>query len=180
MTRDIVEELQAEHRSMALLLDVLDRHVARFEASGEPDYDLMQQILGYFQDFPNRFHHPKEDLLAALLLERAPARAEPLRGLAGRHEELAALTRRFANLLQRVLDEAELPRAELVRAAREFIASQRHHMDAEDREFLPLARDTLRLGDLAALESQLFARQDPLKDFGGEERYAKLRDALLS
>jgi hemerythrin-like domain-containing protein len=180
MSRNIAAELESEHASMARLLDIMERQLALFESSEQPDYDLMQQIAGYFIDFPEHCHHPKEDLVAAMLIERVPARAEPLRGLAGKHEELAHLTQRFAQLLQRVLDEAELPRGTVLRAAREFIASQRYHMAMENEHFLPLAREVLGPADLAVLESQLLARQDPLRRSSNEERYAKLRDLLLA
>ncbi|HKY94448.1 MAG TPA: hemerythrin domain-containing protein [Kiloniellales bacterium] len=180
MTRNIIEELHVEHRTMARLLDLLDRQVSRFERSAEPDYALMQQIVDYFLDFPDRYHHPKEDLLAKLMIERAPARAEPLRGLAGKHEELGLLTRRFQRLLQRVLDEAELPRQQVVRAAREFIASQRYHMEGENRDFLPLAQEVLRAGDLERLDYELFGKQDPLQETKEGAPFAKVRDALLA
>lgn len=180
MTRNIIEELHAEHRTMARLLNLLDRNVSRFEQSGNPDYALMQQIVGYFLDFPDRYHHPKEDLLAKLVLERAPARADPLRGLAGKHEELGILTRRFAQLLERVLEEAELSREEVVRAAREFIASQRYHMEVENRDFLPLAQEVLRAGDLQRLDNELFAKEDPLQTAGAEEEFSRLRKALAA
>jgi len=179
MSRNIAQELEGEHASMARLLDILDRQVAVFEASGQPDYELMRQIVDYFIDFPDQCHHPKEDLVAAALIERVPGRTGVLRGLAGKHEELAHLTRRFAHLLQRVLEEAEVPRADVLRAAREFIASQRYHMGMENEHFLPLAREVLGSADLAVLESKLLARQDPLRASSTEERYAKLRDFLL-
>jgi hemerythrin-like domain-containing protein len=180
MTRNIVEELQSEHASMARLLSVLEKQVALFAEAGEPDYELMRQIVGYFLDFPELCHHPKEDLLAAALIERAPARAEPLRGLAGKHEELSHLTQRFARLLQRVLDEAELPRDGVLRAAREFIASQRYHMEMENEHFLPLAREVLGSSELAVLQSEVLSRRDPLLSSQSEQRYAKLKDSLLA
>ena len=74
----------------------------------------------------------------------------------------------------------ELPREQVVRAAREFIASQRYHMDMENRDFLPLAQEVLRAGDLERLDSELFAKQDPLQEEGAEARFANLRGALLA
>jgi hypothetical protein len=106
----IVDDLRAEHAAMARLLDALERQVTVFRDGGAPDYDIVQGVTEYFCDFPELHHHPKEDLLARSLLDQAGGGAEALKGLAAQHEELAGLTRRFAKVVQRVLDEAELPR----------------------------------------------------------------------
>ncbi len=72
------------------------------------------------------------------------------------------------------------PRHDFIRAAKEFIATQRHHMEMEEEHFLPLAEAALSRDDLAALDSELFAETDPLMDPDTEARYATLRNAILS
>ena len=177
---NIIERIRDEHGNMAKLLDALERQVAVFDGGGKPDYEIVLSILDYFLDYPDRCHHPKEDLLARKILDVAGDDATPLRKLEAQHEELGILTRRYAELVRRVLDEAELPRSDLARAAKEFIASQRHHMQMEEEHFLPLADSVLSQDDLASLESELFAETDPLMDPDTEARYAILRDAILA
>lgn len=175
----IVDELRAEHAAMARLLDALERQVTLFREGGSPDYDIVQGVIEYFCDFPDLYHHPKEDLLARWLLDQEVEGADALRGLAAQHEELGGLTRRFAKVVQRVLDEAELPRQVFLRTAREFLESQRLHMQMEEKHFLPLAEAHLAGQNLELFEQAVFRRQDPL--FGAEsaERYARLRDDIL-
>ena len=48
-----------------------------------------------------------------------------------------------------------------------------------NRDFLPLAQEVLRAGDLERLDSALFAKQDPLQA-EREARFDSLRDALLA
>jgi len=177
---NIIERIRDEHRNMAKLLDTMERQVAIFDDGGRPDYEIVSSVLDYFLDYPDRCHHPKEDLVARKILEKGHNDAMPLRKLEAQHEELGILTRRYAELVRRVLEEAELPRNDLTRAAKEFIASQRHHMQMEEEHFLPLADVALSEGDLEALESELFAETDPLMDPDTESRYAILRDAILS
>lgn len=177
---NIIEQIRYEHGNMAKLLDALERQVAVFDSGGRPDYEIVVCVLDYFLDYPERCHHPKEDLLARKILELAGDDAAPLRKLEAQHEELGILTRRYAVLVRRVLDEAELPRSDLARAAKEFIASQRHHMQMEEEHFLPVADALLSQDDLASLESELFAETDPLMDPDTEARYAILRDAILA
>lgn len=177
--RNVIGELRAEHANMARLLKILDQQIEIFEAAGQPDYTIVQDIILYFLDFPDQCHHPKEDLVARKLLELTPDRARRLSGLAELHEELAALTRRVAEVVRRVLDEAELPRALVIRAVKEFIDSLRHHMEMEEEHFLPLAEEVLSEADLGELESEIFEKDDPLFGPETEENFAVLRESIF-
>lgn len=175
---DVIRQLHAEHGNMAKLLSVLERQVVVFRDGGAPDYDVIEAVVEYFLDYPDKYHHPKENLVAQMMLERAADKAGPLQALEAQHEELGLLTRRFASFVRRVLQEAELPRNDFVRAADEFIAAQRHHMQMEDEHFLPVAESALTRADLAELDSRLFSVEDPLLDPATEARFAALRDAI--
>ncbi len=177
--KNIIREIRKEHANMARLLDLLDSQVQIFEGAGRPDYKVIQEIVHFFLDFPDLCHHPKEDILAQMLLSKAPSRAVQLRGLAQKHEELGSLTRKVAKAVDQVLGEAELPRARIVQIVREFINSQRHHMEMEEEYFLPLADELLSRSDLDVLESEIFQTEDPL--FGPEtaKRFENLRDAIF-
>ncbi len=161
----ILDTLRSDHANMARLLNILEKQVSAFREGKAPDYDIVQSVVDYFLDYPDLCHHPKEDLLARKLLDKAGSKDSAVRGLAEQHEELGGLTRRFATIVQRVIDEAELPRDYFVRAAKEFIDSQRQHMQMEEEYFFPLAEGGLTPQDLATLDSELFDKEDPL--FGG-------------
>ena len=177
--RNVIGELRSEHETMARLLRILEQQIEIFEAAGQPDYSLAQDVILYFLDFPDQCHHPKEDLVAKKLLDVAPDRAEPLTRLVGLHEELADLSRNMANLMRRVLEEAELPRDKVIRAARDFTTAQRHHMAMEEEHFFPLAEALLSEADLQELEAEIFARKDPLFGATTDEHFAMLRDEIL-
>ena len=176
----LIDVLRQEHESMARLLDALERQIDRFAAGEQPDYEIVQGITEYFCDFPDLCHHPKEDFLAETLIDQGAPGAEALKGLAGQHADLAALTRRFAAVVQRVLDEAELPRNLLVGAGREFLEAQRLHMQMEEKHFFPFAEAQLLVEELPAGEAEAYRRQDPLFGPAAEARYARLRDDILA
>ncbi len=176
---NIIDQLHTEHANMAKLLNALDRQVTIFDAGGTPDYDIVQAVMEYFLDYPELCHHPKEDLIVRRLLERTGDKTHPAQKLEAEHEELGLLTRRFAKIMQRVLEEAELPRVDFIRAAREFIESQRHHVQMEEAHFLPYAEAKLSDEDLAELDAALFERHDPLFGPRVEQKYATLRDNIL-
>jgi len=177
--RNLIGELRSEHETMARLLRILERQIEIFEAAGKPDYSLAQEIIFYFLDFPDQCHHPKEDLVARKLLEVAPDGAEPLARLPGLHAELAEMSRNMANLMRRVLEEAELPRETVIRAVRDFTNAQRHHMAMEEEHFFPRAEALLSEAERDASTAEIFARKDPLFGAQMEEHFARLRDEIL-
>ena len=52
-----------EHANVAKLLYVLERRIETFNDGGQPDYDIVEGVIGYCLSFPELRHHPKEDLV---------------------------------------------------------------------------------------------------------------------
>jgi hemerythrin-like domain-containing protein len=73
-TEDAVRMWQDEHARFARLLDFLDVQMMAFHEGGHPNYELMRDVIYYLQHYADRYHHPREDVAFALLLER-PRRA---------------------------------------------------------------------------------------------------------
>ena len=79
----------AEHVNFARLLDLLEKQVAVFHAGERPNYELMLDITSYLRHFPDRFHHPREDVaFARLTAHDAGLRAE-INRLTQEHRVLA-------------------------------------------------------------------------------------------
>ncbi len=176
---DLLEELERDHLNMAALLRVLERQVEVFRRGQAPDYEIIQAVMEYFLDYPDLIHHPKEDILARRLMAKGGAAASVLAALPDQHAELGQLTRRFAEVVRNVLEEAELERDRFVHTAEEFIEAQRHHMEMEGQYFFPMVRHDLTPEDLtdAALES--LEREDPLFGHQAQPRFDSLRRAIL-
>ncbi len=173
----IVQQLREEHANMARLLNVFERQLDRYRSGAQPDYDIIEGLVDYFLDYPDSCHHPKEDLIVRKMVEQGTDRTKPLEGLAAQHSELAALTRRFATVVRRLLEDEEFPRETLLESGREFLDAQRHHMQMEDEYFLPLVESVLGPEQLAELDAELEQRSDPL--FGGESEQQESRFAVL-
>ncbi len=177
---DIIASLRAEHRDMERLLSLLDSQLDLFEQGELPDYEVLQSIMEYFGDYPDSCHHPKEDLVARELEQTIGSTGPSAKKLAALHEDLGRLTHAFADLLDRVVIEAAVPRDEFLRAAREFVSAQRHHMQMEEDGFFPQAEKALSAGDGTMSDHPLLARQDPLFGTEVEARFTALRDRILS
>ena len=68
----VIYTLREEHRNIARLLNALEHQIEIFARAGAPDYDVIRGIAEYFLDYPDRCHHPKEDVVFDRLCARFP------------------------------------------------------------------------------------------------------------
>ncbi len=176
---DMMQRLGQEHRNFLHLLDILERQLAVFERGERPDYDVVTAIADYFTGFPERCHHPMEDLILRRLRERYPAAADAVGDLDGEHESLGTLALDFRQAVRNVLDEAEMRRETFRDALRHFIDAQRAHMKMEQERFFPVVQEVLTPEDWAELETAMTDEEDPV--FGGQAaaEFEDLRHKIL-
>ena len=63
---------RADHANFARLLNFVERQLLAFHLGELLDYPLLLAILYYLRDYPDRVHHPREDVAFARLVERDP------------------------------------------------------------------------------------------------------------
>jgi hemerythrin-like domain-containing protein len=176
---EVIRVLRREHANMASLVKTLEWQVREFERGGKPDYDVIRAAIDYFLSFPDLYHHPKEDMVYARLLERDPQAAQRIGDLRREHEIIAQRSRELSAGLTAVLDEAQVPRESFVRWARAFIDLQLAHMRMEEEVFFPTALRCLTDADWQALQAEMTSEEDPL--FGEQvgTRFEALRQSIL-
>ncbi len=179
MTLDVMTQLHEEHKNIAKLLNALEYQLGVFESGRRPDYDVLDAIADYFVGFPDRYHHPKEDLIYKSMGARKPELVGKMNDLEATHAKIGEQARQFRDAVSEVLLEAEVPRDAFIGLTRQFLHDQRHHMEAEEKHFFPLALQTLTPGDWAEIDKKAGQEQDPV--FGGKlsKDYAVLRDNVL-
>ena len=72
------EIIRNEHRAIAAVIHCFEEILKEVrEDALEPSFDLFELIVRYLSEFPDRFHHPKEDeFLFPALANRDPAAGE--------------------------------------------------------------------------------------------------------
>jgi branched-chain amino acid transport system ATP-binding protein len=170
--------LQREHRGLAAVLYCFEQVLGEIRLKRlAPDFALFEAIVQYIQDFPDRFHHPKEDeLLFPLVRERAPETGRVLDELQDQHHDGVRLTNELKWKLAAWKDNGDGMFSAFDAAARAFIDFQRRHIGAEEREILPAARRTFTEADWERVNNGFAANEDPL--FGRKPKAAF--DALFS
>ncbi len=164
----------ADHVNFARLLNLLERQLITFHAGGQPDYALMLASVYYLRHYPDRIHHPREDVAFARLVEREPAMQLSIARRLQEHRVIAAAGEELLKLLQGVIDGALVEHSAIETAAATYLVYYRHHLAAEEREVIPHAVRLLTPDDWAAVAA-VQGGSDPL--FGGEldSRYRELR-----
>jgi hemerythrin-like domain-containing protein len=170
--------LRLEHGNLGRLLGLIEHQVAGADAGGPMDEPLLALACEYFSDYPDRCHHPKEDLVYQRLSEIAPDLRSDLRDLVAEHHRIHELTASFASAMRRWREDLQAPESSPREVLREFTLRYRQHMRSEDERFFPLAEQRLSRSDWDSLDFALFDRDDPLFDHAAEERFTDLRERI--
>lgn len=175
----IINLLLEEHQNIEKLLRVVEHELEIFDSSGRPDYEILQTIIQYFQDYPESCHHPKEEMIFQKLKTRDPAAAKRFGDVEAEHEVETRRLRSFARAVDSVLADQEFLRESFHLAVHDFIAHQREHLRKEELLLFPAAAKALPPEDWAEIDARLDDRKDPLFDGVVEEKFHNLQNTIL-
>jgi hemerythrin-like domain-containing protein len=175
----VIEILRQEHRNIEKLLLVLERELGVFARGDRPDYEVVHAVIGYFQVYPDAYHHPLEDMVFGKLKVRDAAAAAKIGDLAADHRRGAERLRLVAHAVESVLGDRELLRHTVNDIIRDFIEHERRHMAMEERDFFPAAVKALQPQDWAEIASRSTDQTDPLFSEVVEERFEIVRRHIL-
>lgn len=173
--------LKDEHRSIAAVLQALQQLARKaLERGVQPKFEVFRAMLRYIDEFPERLHHPKEDLhLFARLLERAPEADRLVVELRAEHVVGARLVRSLEqalNAFEAAGPEGAQRFADEVDAYAEF---HWKHMRKEEHELLPLAENKLLEEDWEAIGEAFAGNRDPIADLR-EQDFERLYTRIVS
>ncbi|MGB9393715.1 MAG: hemerythrin domain-containing protein [Pseudolabrys sp.] len=175
----LVEILLEEHRNIEKLLHVLEQELDVFDRTESPDYEILRTIVEYFQDYPESYHHPKEDIVFEKLKLRDPSAVARIGDVEAEHQLETQRLRRFAQAINDILAGREYPRRSFHNVVRDFIDHQRQHMHKEEQLFSPAAIKGLRAEDWVEIDARLNNKKDPLFDRVAEKKFDALRQTIL-
>ncbi len=172
---DSITLWHAEHSHFARLLDLLEQQVVAFHADDGPNYELMLDIVSYLRYFPDRYHHPREDVAFARMAKRDPELKPLIDRLLQEHRVIAAAGSELLKYLEQVVEDVMVERAKVEAAAATYLVYYRGHLALEDRDIVPHAEKLLTPQDWDAVRAAVPAGPDPLFGENFEPRYRELR-----
>ena len=159
---DVLAALNRDHANVAKLLDLLESEILAIEVGKTPDYPLLQDIMRYMTSYPDRFHHPKEDLIFAQLLKREPGARADIKAVSEEHISIGLAGRHFDKLLRAPgVDSVEV-REQLGASGIAYIRALREHMLREERKLFALAKVIFTEREWQAIDEEADSIEDPL------------------
>jgi hemerythrin-like domain-containing protein len=164
--RPLIETLKSEHRHLGSVAVLLKEQLDAIEQGKMVDTHVVYEIMDYMVRWPDRFHHPREDLIYCRVAEIDANAADNVDSLQREHDVMAKQSRA-------VLDDIEQWRqgntgGEVVIASgRDYIDRLYAHMNTEEKVVFPQIEAVLTATDWRELE--IDDRLQPVADpvFGG-------------
>jgi len=180
MMPDIMQVLTDDHANMRGLMQLLEAEVDKMASGGSADVATISAIAEYLLEYPDRFHHPVEDLLIQGLQAAGAVPGSSVEALETEHARISRLAEALHSAATAIASEQTMRREAFVECARHYIAALRRHMDIEDADFFPKAEESLTAEERAAIAARLPELDDPLFGSATRERYQALSATLLA
>jgi len=142
----LMQTLYAEHRHIASVMQLLGDQLTAIEAGELVDTHVVYETMDYMVTWPDRFHHPREDLIYGRVAELDAAVADNVDSLQRDHDKMAIAGRDVLRAIEDWRD-AEVSGGELVKRGRAYIDHMYEHMNSEEKLVFPQIQGVLTVED---------------------------------
>lgn len=176
----VIDRIHLDHRNTEQLLRLMDQETDHLETGDFTNLPLLSDIMHYFVNYPDLYHHPLEDQVFAVLKKKAPALAGKVDQLYSEHVQMGEASESLLELTTELQGNAVTPRDRVVRAFRDFVRQYREHLHREERELLPAAEKTLETSEWRLLEKQFATGTDPVFGKLLQRQYQALYKVIMA
>ncbi|MDH4039776.1 MAG: hemerythrin domain-containing protein [Gammaproteobacteria bacterium] len=159
----LLEALYAEHRHIASVMQLFREQLEAIAAGQLVDTHVVYEVMDYMVTWPDRFHHPREDLIYGRVAELDAGAADSVDSLQRDHDAMAETAREVLRNIRQWRD-GEVSGEELVRSGRAYIDHMYEHMNTEEKLVFPEIDRVLGAEDWRELaqDDQLRPVADPV------------------
>lgn len=162
----VLAELRTDHKNMALMINLLERESNRIYEGGEPDYELLGDVMHYMTVYPDAVHHPKEDMLYAELKAARPDLSVGFERITMDHRHIAELSVKLRNDIAAINAGNAISRNAVVADALRYVNTLRGHMQWEELDLFRRVDEMIREGHVSFDTANFIRQSDPV--FGPE------------
>ena len=176
----VLEGLREDHMRITRVLRILQWEVDILSTREVEDYSLLATLIEYLRSYADAVHHPIEDKVFDRLLHKGltPAERHIVFLNLGKHQEIAALTRKLQGEIETILNGGVSSKRRLVEDIQQYLRQQRKHMSFEEFHLFPLAESRLDDADWNLIDAELTREPDPLFD-SRLEHFRGLYDQII-
>lgn len=178
--REQIQKWISEHETFKRLLVEVEQQAAMFDRGASVDYDLMLNVVYYMTEYPDKFHHPTEDVLFNLVATRDKTAKDAIDQLYQEHRVIAESGMALRQQLDAVVNGVMASRAAVIRPSHRYVQFFRRHMKNEETVVFPITREILIDSDWELVCRCQEKYQEPLFDKSVRERYRSLRNQIVA
>jgi hemerythrin-like domain-containing protein len=158
--------LRAEHRHMANIMELFKEQLDAIDQGAMVDTHVVYEIMDYMVTWPDRYHHPREDLIYGRVAEVDKSAEDAVDTLQREHDRMAGEGREVLKQIE-AWREGGVSGDPVVDLGRKYVADLYSHMNTEEKLVFPRIEKTLTTADWRDLadEDLLKPVTDPI--FGG-------------
>jgi hemerythrin-like domain-containing protein len=168
----VVSALYVEHQYVARLLEVLEDQIGAASRNEPIDRQASLAVMSYMTQYPDAYHHPREDAMFARLAKRDSSLAKRIAEVERGHRTIGSAGKQLLADLQRLEDGTRIDEGKVVSCMNDYVNALREHMAIEERDLFRRARELLDARDLEEID-RAFARViDPIFEATIRDAYA--------
>lgn len=142
----LIKTLRAEHRHMATVMQLFTEQLKGLEDGAKVDAHVLYEVMDYMVAWPDRYHHPREDLIYGRVAELDRKAADEVDSLQRDHDRTARDGRALLRDIQG-WQEGSVPAARIIKAGRAYVDHIYEHMNVEEKVVFPRIDSVLTLDD---------------------------------
>lgn len=177
---NVIDSLQQDHRNISRLLGLLEIQVDQFAAGEFTDFQIITDIMHYFMNYPDVYHHPHEDAVFAALKSKNVNVADLIDEISTEHQNMAKESAAIYDTMKHIQGNAIYSREEIVNRLRDYISTYHSHINREEEELFALASSTLEDEDWRKVNAEMTDTDDPLFGKIQDQEYQGLYKMILS
>lgn len=170
-----------EHKYVLRLLPLLETEADNIRQKVAVDYECLEDVMHYMVNFPDRYHHPKEDLIFQRMSKQSADVANAVSRLEKDHKAMALQASKLYEKIREIKDKPS--RAGAIKLADDltkYAVSLRNHMTLEEREVLKPANYSLKESDWQEIDNAIAPVVDPIFGQAVTERYVTLMKRYIN
>ena len=177
---EIISSLRNDHRNITKLLTLLSEQNSRLACGEFTNYQTLADIMQYFINYPDIYHHPHEEQIFEILKIREKATTELINRVSSEHQQIAKNGTAILDEIKQIQGSAIFPREKFVRQLNNYIASYQAHMDIEEGYLFQVAEKLLGLEDWRHIDAAIKTVDDPIFGRILDQEYQSLFKAILA
>lgn len=175
----LLELLHQDHINITRLLDLLENQVRLLEENKHANLQLLRDIVDYIMNYPDLYHHPREDLVFELLRHRDKEIVPVINHLLGEHKILTETSINLAEMLGNIKANDREQIRILADLLQKYVNLSRSHMDIEESSLFPCADRVLTKEDWTEIEKGCTYKDDPLFGKVIYQQYQHIYDSIV-